>query len=73
MPGNTRIMTYDDIIKAEQKRAAKVGITGAKRGRGRPKSLKTNEGKGSYADKLKINNREIQVFRSEEYCSILQF
>jgi hypothetical protein len=31
MPGNARIMTYDDIVEAEQKRAAKVGVAGAKR------------------------------------------
>lgn len=73
MPGNARIMTYDDIVEAEQKRAAKVGVAGAKRGRGRPKSSKTNEGKGSCADELEIGNREIQALGLEEYCSVLQF
>ena len=73
MPGNARIMTYDDIVKAEQKRAAKVGVAGGKRGRGRPKGSKTHEGKGSCANKLEIGNREIQALGLEKYCSVLQF
>jgi hypothetical protein len=73
MLGNARIMTYDDIVKAEQKRAAKVGATVGKRGRGRPKSSKPGEGKGSCADELEIGNREIKALGLEEYCSVLQF
>jgi hypothetical protein len=45
MPGNARIMIYDDIVEAEQKRAAKVSAAGAKRGGRRPKSSKPGEGK----------------------------
>ena len=73
MPGNARIMTCDDIVEAEQKRAAKVGVAGAKRGRGRPKSSKTGEGESSCADELQIGNREIKALGLEEYCSVLQF
>jgi hypothetical protein len=42
---NARIMTYDDIVEAEQKRAAKVSAAGAKRGGRRPKSSKPGEEK----------------------------
>jgi hypothetical protein len=73
MPGNARIMTYNDIMEAEQKRAAKVGVVAAKRGRGRPKSSKPGEGKGSCADELEISIRKIKALGLEEYCSILQF
>jgi hypothetical protein len=73
MPGNARIMTYDDIVKAEQKRAAKVGVAGGKRGRGRPKSSNTHEGKWSCTNELESGNREIQALGMEEYCSVLQF
>ena len=66
-------MTYDDIVEAEQKRAAKVGAAVAKRGQGRPKSSKSGEGKGSCADELEIGTREIKALGLEEYCSILQF
>jgi hypothetical protein len=73
MPGNARIMTYDDIVEAEQKRAAKVGAAGAKQGRGRPKSSKPGERKRVSADELEIGNREIKALGLEEYCSVLQF
>ncbi len=53
MPGNARIMSYDDIVEAEQKRAAKVGATAGERGRGCPKSLKPGEGK----DRVQMNWR----------------
>jgi hypothetical protein len=45
MPGNARIMTYDAIVEAEQKRAAKVGAAGAKRGGQRPQRSKPGKGK----------------------------
>ncbi len=66
-------MTYDDIVEAEQKRAAKVSAAGAKPGRGRPKSSKPGERKRSSADELEIGNREIKALGLEEYCSVLQF
>ena len=70
---NARIMTYDDIVEAEQKRAAKVSVAGAKRGGRRPKSSKPGEGKRSRADELEISKGEIKAFGLEEYCSVLQF
>jgi hypothetical protein len=73
MPGNARIMTYDDIVEAEQKRAAKVGAAGAKRGERHPKSSKPGEGKRSRADELEIGKHEIKALGFEEYCSVLQF
>lgn len=66
-------MTYDDIVRAEQKRAAKVSAKGAKRGGRRPKGSKAGEGKRSPADKLEIGKREIEALGLEEYCSVLQF
>jgi hypothetical protein len=73
MPGKARIMTYDDIVKTEQKRAVKVGAVGAKRGRGRPKSSKPGNEKISSADELEIGKGEIKALGLEEYCSVLRF
>jgi hypothetical protein len=49
--GNAKIMTYDDIVRAEEKRAAKVSAKGAKvsakgakRGGRRPQGSKPGEG-----------------------------
>lgn len=70
---NARIMTYDDIVEAEQKRAAKVSAAGAKRGGRRPKSSKPGEGKRSCADELEIGKAEIKALGLEEYCSVLKF
>jgi hypothetical protein len=66
-------MTYDDIVEAEQKRAAKVGALGVKRGRGRPKSSKPGGEKKLCADEMEIGNREIKALGLEEYCSVLRF
>ena len=49
VPGKARIMAYDDIVEAEQKRAVKVGLAGAKRAGRHPKSSKPGEGKRSLA------------------------
>lgn len=73
MPGNARIMTYDDIVEAEQKRAAKVSAAGAKRGGRRPKSSEPGGGKRSRTDELGIGKGEIKALGLEEYCSVLQF
>jgi DDE superfamily endonuclease len=73
MPGNARIMTYDAIVEAEQKRAAKVGATSAKRGGQRPQSSKPGKGERSRADEVEFGNREIKALGLEEYCSVLQF
>lgn len=66
-------MTYDDIMRAEQKRAAKVSAKGAKRGGRRPQNSKPGEGKRSRADELEVGKLEIEAPGLEEYCSILQF
>ena len=66
-------MTYDDIVEAEQKRAAKVSAVGVKRGGRHPKGSKLGEGKRSRADELEIDKGEIKALGLEEYCSILQF
>lgn len=74
LPGNARIMTYDDIVKAEQKRAAReVGASGAKRGGRRPPSSKHGGGERSRADEVEHGNREIEALGLAEYCSVLQF
>ena len=73
MPGNAKILTCDDIVEVEQKRAAKVGATAGERGWGPPKSSKPGEGKRSNADELEIGNREIKALGLEKYCSVLQF
>jgi hypothetical protein len=71
--GNAKIMTYDDIVRAEQKRAAKVSAKGAKRAGRHPQYSKHGEGKRSRVDELKIGKREIEASGLEEYCSVLQF
>ena len=66
-------MTYDDIVRAEQKRAAKVSVKGAKR-RGRPpKGSKSGEKKRSPAEDLEAGKREIEALGLEDYCSVMQF
>jgi hypothetical protein len=71
MPGNARIMTYEDIVRAEQKRAAKeVDAPGAKRG-GR-RAQKPGEAKRSRVDELELGKREIKALGLEEYCSVLK-
>ena len=69
--GNAKIMTYEDIVRAEQKRAAKMGAAGAKRGGRRAQKLA--EGKRSRVDVLKLSKPEIKAAGLEEYCSVLQF
>ncbi len=73
MPGNVSIMTDNDIVEAEQKRAAEGGPAGAKRGGWRLKSSKSGEGERSHADELENGKRDIKVLGFEEYCSVLQF
>lgn len=62
-------MTYDDIVEAEQKRAAKGSAAGAKRGGRHPKSSKPGEGRRSRADELEVGKGEIKALGLEEYCS----
>ena len=73
MPGEAKIITYNNILEAEQERAAKGVTASAKRGQERPKHLKLGEGKGSCVDELEIGNREIKALGLEKYCSVLQF
>ena len=71
--GNAKIMTYDDIVKAEQKRAVKVNVKGAKR-RGRPsKGSKSGEKKRSPTEDLEAGKREIEALGLEDYCFVMQF
>jgi hypothetical protein len=65
-------MTYDDIMRAEQKRAAKVSAKGAKRGR-RSKGSNAGNGKRLPEDELETSKREIAALGLEDYCSVLQF
>jgi hypothetical protein len=60
-------------VRAEQKRAAKVSTKGAKRGGRCPHGSKPGEGKGSRADELEVDKREIEASGLEEYCPVLQF
>ena len=56
-------MTYDDIVRAEQKRAAKVSTKDAKRDDRYPQGSKPDEEKRLRADELKINKRKIEASR----------
>jgi hypothetical protein len=68
-----KVMTYEDIVYAERKRAAKEAIApGAKRGSRRPQNSESDEGKRSRADELELGKREMAALGLEEYCSILQ-
>jgi hypothetical protein len=71
--GNAKIMTYDDFVRAEQKRAAKISAEGAKRGDRRLQGSKLGKAKRSRADELVVGKREIEASGLEEYCSLLQF
>jgi hypothetical protein len=72
--GNARIMTYDDIIKAQRKRNLKEATTpGTKRGSRRLQNPKSNERKRSRVEELEHGRREIKALGLEEYCSVLQF
>lgn len=66
-------MTYNDIVKAEQKRAARTSAKGAKKGGRRPKDSMPGEGKRSLADDLQTGMGELEALGLEEYCSVLQF
>jgi len=69
--GKARIMAYEDIGKAEQKRAAKeASAPRAKRdGRGLQNSGVDNR---SRAEELEDGQREIEAFGMEEYFSVSQ-
>jgi len=64
-------MTYDDIVRAEQKRAAKVSAKVAKRGGRCPQGSKPGKGKRSRADELEVSKRKIEASGLKEYCSVL--
>jgi hypothetical protein len=66
-------MTYDKIVRPEQKRATKVSVKGAKRGGRPPKGSKSGQKKRSPVDNLEVGKREIEALGLEEYCSVLQF
>lgn len=64
--GNAKIMIYEDIVKAEQKRAAKEAVApGAKRSCRHPQSSKPGEGKRSRADEMELSKREIKALGLE--------
>lgn len=67
--GNAKIMTYEDIVGAEQKRVAKLSAKSAKRGQ----RSKRSEGKRSRAEEMEISTREIEASGLEGYCSVIQF
>jgi hypothetical protein len=64
MVGKARIMSYEAIIEAEEKRAAKA----AKRGRGRLQNTTTS--KRSRAEEIELGKREIEALSLVEYCSV---
>ncbi|MCJ1485372.1 hypothetical protein MMC06_005546 [Schaereria dolodes] len=66
MPGHARIMIYNNIVEAEQKRAAKVTAAAVKRGGRHPQSSEPGEGKRSRVDKLEISKGEIKALSLEE-------
>jgi DDE superfamily endonuclease len=72
--GKARVMSYEDIVHAERKRAAKQEVTpGAIRSSRRPQNSKPEGRKRSRADELELGKREIKALGLEEYCSVLQF
>jgi hypothetical protein len=60
MVGKARIMSYEAIVEAEQKQAARAAIAGAKRGRGRLQN--STAGKRSSAEEMEFGKREIKAF-----------
>lgn len=70
MVGKARVMSYEAIVEAEQKQAAKAAIAGAKRGRG--KLQNSTAGKRSSAEEMELGKREIEALGLGEYCSVFQ-
>lgn len=71
MIGSTKVASYEDILKAEQKRAAKEAIiSGAKRGKRGLQNSTT--GKRSRAEEMKHSKGEMEALDLGEYCSVFQ-
>jgi hypothetical protein len=75
--GKAKIMSYDDIVKAQRKRDAKDATHGvlAKRGRGTPRknpAPKPAEPKRQRQSELDVAEDEIKTMGLQEYCSVLQ-
>ncbi len=73
--GNAKIMTYDDIVGAEQKRTAKEAPAPGTKRRGCRclQSSKPGGGNLSRADELELGKRETEAIGLVEHCSVLQF
>jgi hypothetical protein len=70
MVGKARIMSYEAIVEAEQKQAAKAAIAGAKRGKGRLQN--STASKRSRAEEIELGKREIEALGLAQYCSVFQ-
>jgi len=70
---NAKIMIYDNIVRAEQKRAAKVSAKDVKRDGRCSQGSKSDGKKRSRVNKLEVDKRKIEASRLEKYCSVLQF
>jgi hypothetical protein len=74
VPGNARIMTYDDIVEAQRKRDVKEALpTGTKKGSRKRQKYGTGDQNGSREEELEHGRREVEVLGLEEYCSVLHF
>ena len=75
MIGKAKIMSYEDLVEAQQKRDMKVATRygGAKQGRPR-KNLapKPAEPKRSRKSELEVAEHEISIMGLQEFCSVLQ-
>lgn len=74
--GTAKVMSYDDIVQAQQKRDAQEANTAKQPQRGRKRkvlALDGNQDKRPRVEEAEKANREIEASGLMGYCSILQF
>ena len=72
--GTGKIMTYDDIVEAQQKRDAKEALPTSVNKGGRKRQIPgTGRKSRSRAEELENGSRQIEALGLERYCSVLQF
>jgi hypothetical protein len=73
--GKAKIMSYEDLVEAQQKRDAKEATRGIGAKRGRPRknqAPKLAEPKRAQKTELDVAEDEINTMGLREYCSVLQ-
>jgi hypothetical protein len=74
--GTAKVMSYDEIVKAQQRRDAREGVTPSQPQRGRKRqtsAMTRDQSKRPRIEEAEKANREIEALGLERYCSVLQF